>query len=51
MFWHVWEAKKKFSLVIGNAAGVELKLNGKPLGKLGENGQVVKLVLPQETGN
>ncbi|MBI5682124.1 MAG: DUF4115 domain-containing protein [Deltaproteobacteria bacterium] len=47
----VWEAKKKFSIVIGNAAGVGLKLNGKPLGKLGENGQVVKLVLPQETGN
>ncbi|MBI5892111.1 MAG: helix-turn-helix domain-containing protein [Deltaproteobacteria bacterium] len=47
-----WEAKEKFLLIIGNAGGVELTFNGKPVGKIGENGQVVKLVLPQDkTGN
>lgn len=43
-----WEAKEKFLLIIGNAGGVELTLNGKPVGKIGENGQVVRLVLPQD---
>lgn len=47
-----WEAKERFLLIIGNAGGVELTFNGKPIGKIGENGQVVRLVLPQDkTGN
>lgn len=47
----VWEAEKRFFLIIGNAGGVRLILNGEPLGKLGSDGEVIKLVLPQEAVN
>lgn len=43
-----WEAKEGFSLSIGNAGGVEVIFNGRPLGRLGEAGQVVRLNLPME---
>lgn len=43
-----WEAKEGFSLSIGNAGGVEVIFNGRPLGRLGESGQVVRLNLPME---
>lgn len=43
-----WEAKEGFSLSIGNAGGVEVIFNGRPLGRLGETGQVVRLNLPME---
>jgi len=36
-----------FSLKIGNAGGVRVIFDGKDLGKLGEIGQVVKLILPK----
>ncbi len=42
-----WKAKKGFDLLIGNAGGVELSFDGKPLGPLGKIGQVVKLLLPE----
>ncbi|HHD10934.1 MAG TPA: DUF4115 domain-containing protein [Deltaproteobacteria bacterium] len=35
-------------MIIGNAGGVELKLNGRSLGELGEVGEVVRLRLPEE---
>jgi len=41
-----WIAKEKFSILIGNAGGVNVTLNGNPLGRLGDEGKVVKLVLP-----
>ncbi|MBW1980559.1 MAG: helix-turn-helix domain-containing protein [Deltaproteobacteria bacterium] len=41
-----WQAKSKFKLRIGNAAGVKLFLNSKPLKPLGASGQVVQLLLP-----
>ena len=40
------EAKTGYNLLIGNAAGVTLKLNGKPVSIPGESGQVVTLHLP-----
>ncbi len=46
-----WEAKERFLLIIGNAGGVDLIFNGKQIGKLGEKGQVVRLVLPQDKIN
>lgn len=42
-----WTANRKFTLVAGNAGGIELTLNGKQLGSLGEPGKVVTKVLPQ----
>ena len=40
------EAEKNFSLLIGNAAGVTIELNGQPLTIRGRSGQVVTLQLP-----
>lgn len=37
-----WKANKRFLLTLGNAGGVEISLNGKPLGPLGEPGSVVR---------
>lgn len=36
-----WQAKKRISLRLGNAGGVEVTLNGQPLGTLGRRGRVV----------
>lgn len=41
------KASEKFNLRIGNAGGVELFLNGKPLGNPGKNGEVIDLTLPE----
>jgi hypothetical protein len=48
-----WHARDGFYLKIGNAGGVRLLLNGKEVGKLGEEGEVVKINLPEQdkTGN
>ena len=40
------EAISGLSLLIGNAGGVQLKLNGKPLKVMGKSGQVVTVRLP-----
>jgi cytoskeleton protein RodZ len=42
-----WKAQKGFALLIGNAGGIELELNGEKLGKLGNMGQVIRLKLPK----
>lgn len=43
-----WNAKEKFSVLIGNAGGVNVMFNGKSLGRLGDEGKVVKLILPPD---
>lgn len=43
-----WTARRQFNIIIGNAGGVEISFNGKPLGDLGASGQVVHLLLPKE---
>ncbi len=40
-----WEASGKMIARIGNAGGVEVSLNGKPIGSLGQHGQVRLLEL------
>jgi cytoskeleton protein RodZ len=43
-----WTSNKRFVLTVGNAGGVELELNGKPLASLGAKGAVIqRLELPQ----
>lgn len=44
---HTVKAMEKFSLRIGNAGGVDLFLNGQPLGKPGRPGEVIQLTLPE----
>ena len=45
-----WRAQESFVLTVGNAGGVELILNGRPLPPLGEPGQVVRDIrLPPES--
>ncbi len=41
-------AEERFYMILGNAAGVNLKINGKPLRPLGESGDVVKLVITEK---
>jgi hypothetical protein len=43
---HTWRASSGFRLHIGNAAGLQLHLNGQPLKPLGKSDQVVHLQLP-----
>lgn len=43
-----WEAKDRFELLIGNAGGVDISFDGRPLGELGKLGQVVRLILPEK---
>jgi cytoskeleton protein RodZ len=42
------EGKEFAKLIIGNAAGIEVRLNGKPLGPLGGRGQVLTVVFTPE---
>jgi hypothetical protein len=44
----VYQAAKNFKVKIGNAGGVDIQYNGKPLGVLGVTGQVVELNLPED---
>lgn len=38
-----WSAKKKLKLILGNAGGVRLRVNGKDVGKPGNEGDVMRL--------
>ncbi|MBW2005691.1 MAG: DUF4115 domain-containing protein [Deltaproteobacteria bacterium] len=42
-----WTAEKGFNILVGNAAGIEFSLNGKEVGNLGAQGQVVRITLPE----
>ncbi len=44
-----YQAVKNFKLKLGNAGGVDVQFNGKPLGVLGVLGQVVEIELPGAT--
>jgi Domain of unknown function (DUF4115) len=43
----VIEASEKVRLLIGNAGGVEITLNGKPIGPVGDRGQIRVVELTQ----
>ena len=43
-----WKAKKTLWIKIGNAGGILLTYNGKYLGKLGENKEVITLKFPKQ---
>jgi len=42
-----WTAEKGFNILVGNAGGIEFSLNGKEIGTLGAQGQVVRIKLPE----
>ncbi len=43
-----WTAEKRFLLTVGNAGGIEIELNGRPMPPLGQRGAVIRqLELPQ----
>ena len=44
-----WSAGRRFDILIGNAGGADLSLNGTPLGPMGKSGEVVRLTLPKES--
>lgn len=41
------EVSKAFYIILGNAGGVRLKINGKPLKLLGKSGQIVKILIDE----
>jgi cytoskeletal protein RodZ len=41
-------ADKRFYIILGNAAGVNLTINGKPIKPLGKPGEVVKMLIDEE---
>ena len=43
-----WEAEESLKIRVGNAGGIELELNGKPLEPLGERGQVATRTFVRE---
>jgi cytoskeleton protein RodZ len=45
----IFDAEEKFWLVIGNAGGIKLKINGKPLKQLGLPGEVRRLLIDKES--
>jgi cytoskeletal protein RodZ len=44
-----YDAKKHFEIVLGNAGGVYLKINGKSTKPLGKPGEVLKLLINEQT--
>lgn len=45
-----WEAKDRIELSLGNAAGVDLEINGKLIPSLGRRGQAIKNILITKEG-
>jgi cytoskeleton protein RodZ len=45
----VWETKNSMSVVVGNAGGVRMKWDDKPIGVDGKPGQVLRFRLPDST--
>lgn len=45
-----WKAENTFSMIIGNAGGVSMTLDGVDLGEMGRPGEVLSIVLPEEQG-
>lgn len=43
---HELKAKKRYNILIGNATGIKLELNGEPVDIPGKSGQVATLMLP-----
>jgi cytoskeleton protein RodZ len=45
-----WKAKQMFDVSLGNAGGIDFRLNGKELGTLGKSGAVVRNVIITRNG-
>jgi cytoskeletal protein RodZ len=43
-----FHASEKFFLVLGNAGGIQLKINGQPAKPLGKSGEVIKLLINEK---
>jgi hypothetical protein len=43
------DAAEKFFIIIGNAGGIRLKVNGKSLKSTGRSGEVLKLLIDEKT--
>jgi cytoskeleton protein RodZ len=46
---HSFDAAQRLDIVLGNAGGVQLVINGKPAKPLGKSGQVVKVSIDEQT--
>ncbi|MFO8163740.1 MAG: helix-turn-helix domain-containing protein [Thermodesulfobacteriota bacterium] len=43
-----WTANKDFNVLVGNAGGIDFFLDGKEVGEIGNEGQVVRIRFPEE---
>jgi cytoskeleton protein RodZ len=43
-----FDAAEQLSIIVGNAAGVQLKINGKAVKPLGKSGDVIKMIINQK---
>jgi cytoskeletal protein RodZ len=46
---HVFDAEDRIFIIIGNAGGIRLKINGKPARILGKSGEVVRLLVNEQS--
>jgi hypothetical protein len=46
-----FDATQRFYLILGNAGGIRLKINGKPAKSLGKSGDVVRLIINEQNLN
>ncbi len=46
---YVFDADERFFLIVGNAGGIQLSINGKPAKSLGKSGEVARILINEQT--
>jgi cytoskeletal protein RodZ len=46
---HIFDADSRIFLILGNAGGIRLRINGKPAKQLGKNGEVVRVLVNEQS--
>ncbi len=46
---YIFDAEERFYLIIGNAGGIRLTINGKPAKSLGKSGEVIRTLINEQT--
>ena len=46
---HVFDADDRIFLILGNAGGIRLRINGKPAKQLGKAGEVVRVLVNEQS--
>ena len=46
---HIFDADNRIFLIIGNAGGIHMRINGKPAKSLGKPGEVVRVLINEQS--